>query len=221
VIDSAPFHQVTLQHANPVSRLAQIAAFVSPISEAHDVEFITARVLEFAERLETDHLAPSLCVAEVQSLDKRGHLTGDAGRRFLNALKSCAMNQPSDCEEFETLAKVIEAKPDLFTDIELDDIRDSYAGFAWQYSSDYVTGKCDATDPETIREEASRLENIGDLLDVNTETEQKAIRDYADQVERESESSRDWDEEGSSGGTGRSDSCSDGELDAMFGTLKH
>ena len=75
-------------------------------------------------------------------------------------------------------------------------------------------------DPEEIRSEASRVEDVGDLLGVNTDNAQETLREAADEIEREREDNPKWDsDDDSRGGGGASDYCSDSELDSMFGTL--
>jgi len=71
-----------------------------------------------------------------------------------------------------------------------------------------------------IREETSRVDYIGDLLGVETKEAQKAIRDYADKKERESERDRNWDaDDDRRGGSSNSEDCSYEELNSMLGTL--
>jgi hypothetical protein len=102
----------------------------------------------------------------------------------------------------------------------LEEIKDAYAGFADDYARDCATGRLDLDDPEVIREEASRVDYVGDLLGVDTKEAQKTIRDYATKKEQESEEDRDWDsdDDGPRGG-GSSEECSDGDIDSMFGAL--
>jgi hypothetical protein len=75
-------------------------------------------------------------------------------------------------------------------------------------------------DPEEIREEASRIESIGDLLGVDTESAQESLRETADEIQTKEEHNQDWDSDDESRGRRSStDECSDSELDSMFGTL--
>lgn len=94
-------------------------------------------------------------------------------------------------------------------------IRETYSDFADEYAVD-----CGLSDPEEIRGEASRIESVGDLLGVDTESAQESLRETADEIEREQEQEQEWDsDDGPRGGGGASDECSDSELDSMFGTL--
>lgn len=217
---AVPSQRVNLHKVNEASRLALIAASVQGVEEAHDSDFIATRIAAFAERLETGKSSPSSCLSAIEPLRALGHLSTAQGQRFVSALKASATNEPSDFDEFETLAGVIDALPDSFTSPELEEIKDAYAGFADDYARDCATGRLDLDDPEVIREEASRVDYIGELLGVDTKAAQKAIRDYATKKEQESEEDRDWDgdDDGPRGG-GSSEECSDGDIDSMFGTL--
>ena len=102
-----------------------------------------------------------------------------------------------------------------FAKSELAEIRDAYSDYADEYARD-----CDLKDPEELREEAARIENVGDSLGVDTDSAQQSLREAADEIEKEQEEERNWDsdDEGHGGG-GVSEECSDSELDSMFGTL--
>lgn len=81
----------------------------------------------------------------------------------------------------------------------------------------------DIKDPENIREEASRVEYVGDLLNVDTAEAQKILNDYADKREHEEEEERNWDRDDNerrSGGHATETDCTDAEIDSMFGTLR-
>ncbi len=87
------------------------------------------------------------------------------------------------------------------------------------YADEYA-GDCDLKDPEELREEASRIENVGEALGVDTDSAQQSLREAADEIEKEQEQEQNWDsDDGSRGGGGMAEECSDSELDSMFGTL--
>ncbi len=210
-----------LQQVNLASRLARIVASVQDVNEIRDTDFITGRIADLAERLETRKITAASCLTMVEALGTSGHLPSEQGQRFVAALKTNATSKPTDFDDFQALAGVIEAFPDSFTSLELEEIKDRYAGFADDYARDCAAGRLDLDDPEVIREEASRVDYVGDLLDVDTKEAQKAIRDYATKREQESEDDRDWDadDDDRPRGGGSSEECSDRDIDSMFGTL--
>ena len=205
---------------NEASRLAAIAVSAQEVKEGRDSDFIASRITFLAEQLESGKTSPSSCLCAIEPLGTLGHLATEQGRRFVSALKATATKEPSDLDEFETLAGVINALPNSFTSFELEAIKGGYAGFADDYARDLAKGRMDLDDPEVIREEASRVDYVGGLLDVDTEDAQKAIRDYATKKEEESEEEPDWhsdDDRPRAGGSAQE--CSDGDIDSMFGTL--
>jgi hypothetical protein len=113
------------------------------------------------------------------------------------------------------LAEVVNALPQSFTRSELDNIRETYSDFAERYATE-----CDLTNPEELRDEASRIGNIGDSLKVDTDSAQDVLRESADEIENAQEQNQDWDSDDERRGGSSADSCSDAELDSMFGTLK-
>jgi len=215
-----PSQRVNLHEANEAYRLARIAASVQDIKETRDSDFIIARIDVIAAQLESGKTSPSSCLPVVEPLRLLGYLSTKEGRRFEMALKARAERKPSDLDGFERLARVIEALRHSFTIDELEEIGDAYADFADDYARKCATGWLDTDDPEVTREEASRIDYVGDLLDVDTQEAQKTIRDYATKLEQESEDDRDWDsDDDRRRGGGSSEECSDGDIDSMFGTL--
>jgi hypothetical protein len=208
--------RISRQPANPAMRLAKIARAVSNFKEDRDVQWIVLQVAALAEKLEARKVWAASCVAATKSLRELGYLDMDEGKRFISAMKSNASKDPSDLDDFETLAKVVKVLPRrTFSQSELDDIRESYSDFADAFSID-----CGLSDPEEIREEASRIESVGDLLGVNTDNAQESLRETADEIQTKEEHNQDWDSDDESrGGGDASDECSDSELDSMFGTL--
>ena len=127
-------------------------------------------------------------------------------------LKRRALTELNDLDDFETLANLVSVLPLSFAESELDSVRGAYSEFADQYAAE-----CDLRNPDELREEASRVGNVGDLLQVDTDAAQDMLRESADEIEKEVESR--WDDDDDRRGGGDSDVCSDGELDSMFGTL--
>ena len=206
---------VSLKLVNPAMRLGKFASAVSRFKESRDVEWIVSQIADFAEKIETGRLLVTAYVAATKLLLDLGYLETVEGKRFVAAMKSNAMRHTSDLNGFETIAEVVKVLPKrTFAKSELDDIRKDYIDFAERY-----VGTCDLVKPEELREEASRIEEVGDLLGVDTESLQESLRDAADEIEAEHEENRDWDSDDEHHESGASDYCSDAELDSMFGTL--
>lgn len=213
---------VVLQEVNQAARVAQIATSAEAAKEARDDTFVCSQLEHLAKSLRAGIIRPASCVTAIGTLDNLGHLSTPQGSQFIAALKHRAADRPTDLEDFETLTDVIDAFPDSFEETELNDIRDAYLAFAAQYAEDCAEGKWDTNDPEIIREEASKIENVGDKLGLDTGEAQAMINDFADAKEEDAEARREWgrDEDEGRGNAGSWETCTDDELNSMFGTLR-
>lgn len=208
---------ISIRRANPALRLVKFALTVARFNDVNDIEWILSQIDGLADKLEAGKLSMSSCLVAAKSLLGLGYLETDEGERFVTLMKSHVMRRLSDLDDFETIAQALNVLPrQTFLEPELDKIREDFTEFAEQYAE-----RCDLDDPEELREEASRIENVGDLLRVNTASAQASLHDAADRIEEEQEGGRDWDpdEEDRGGGSRAPDYCSDAELDSIFSTL--
>jgi hypothetical protein len=212
VVGDQKWAQITERRANPAARLASIASFIVNQKDRNDACWMAAKLSELAANLEAGKLSVSSIVGSIETLKNLGYLDSDAGKQLVVALKAQAMSEPCDLDDFESLANVINTLPQSFCEADLETVRVSYSEFADTFASSRDLGN----HPDELREKASRIGEIGDLLEVDTEAAQNAIKETADEIERTEP--QEWDGDDSRGG-GVSDECSDGELDSMFGTL--
>jgi hypothetical protein len=210
------WQHITNERANPAARLATIALIISNQKNRNDAGWMETRISELAANLDGGKQSPSSIIGSIETLKSLGYLDSDAGKRLIVALKNRAIGEPCDLDDFETLANVINALPQSFNETELETIRETYSVFADRHA----TG-CDiANNPDELRNEASRIGDVGDLLGVDTDASQNTLREAADEIEKTEGSGWDDDDDRRGGGAGRTfDECSDGELDSMFGTL--
>ena len=213
VSGNRPSQHVCPQVANPAKRLATVAHAVTKQSGRNDDAWLTARMSELATKIEAGNLSPSSFVGPIKALENLGCLALEAGKHLVLVLKRRALSEPTDLDDFETLANLVSALPLSFAESELATVREAYSSFADQYAAE-----CDLGNPDELREEASRVGNVGDLLQVDTDAAQDMLRESAEEIEKEVESR--WDDDDDRRGGGDSDVCSDGELDSMFGTLR-
>jgi hypothetical protein len=206
------WQRITAQKANPAGRIATIGLAVLRRADRSDADWMTERIAELARGLQDSKLSASSVVGSIESLKELGYLESDAGKQLVLALKNSATSEPCDLDDFEALANVVNALPQSFVVSELESVRVAYSEYADQYAAE-----CDLTNPDELREQASRISDIGDLLQVDTNTAQETLRQSAHEIEVEQESR--WDDDDYRRGGGSSDECSDGELDSMFGTL--
>lgn len=208
-----PSQRVWPQVANPAKRLATVALAVANQSGRDDDDdaWLTARISDLATKIEAGKLSPSCFVGPIKALENLGCLASEAGKHLVLVLKRRALSEPYDLDDFETLANLVSALPQSFAESELDTVRGAYSEFADRYAAE-----CDLRNPDELREEASRVGNVGDLLQVDTDAAQDMLRESAREIEKEEESR--WDDDDDRRGGGDSDVCSD-ELDSMFGTL--
>lgn len=215
--------RVASQEANQAWRLSQIASSASALKCDRDDAFVRSRLEYLAEALRADQIRASACLVGIQALLDLGHLSTAEGNRFIAALKERAAERPSELEDFETLTKIIGVFPTLFSETEFSVIRNVYEGFARQYASDCVNDQWGIDDPDVIREEALRVENVGNELGLEVGEFRQLIDDFANEKEQEAEArrERDSDDDGEYlGDSGSWDHCTDDELNSMFGTLR-
>jgi hypothetical protein len=205
------WQRISLHRAHPANRLATIAQAVSCSKGRNDGMWIVSKIFELASKIETKQISSSSCVALIAALKESGHLATGEGDRLISAIKASAMSEPIHLEDFETVARLIGVFPICMRESELETVRDAYSDFADRYP-----GECDISNPDELREEASRIGNVGDVLQVDTAEAQDALRKSADEIERQEQSA--WDDDDRQGG-GCPDVCSDAELDSMFCTL--
>jgi hypothetical protein len=206
--------RIRFHEANLPSRIADFAAVAKQIDEPQFRDRILFRIDQLAEKIAADDLAPAECLAALKPLQTLGYLSTEPGTRFVTAVKSAAMTELRDLDDFKALAGVVEALREAFSRADLRQIEEAYSSFVEKYVE-----KCDLDDPEEIREEASRIGEVGDVLGVNTDREQERLHESAQKIEEEKEESRDWDPDDDRGGAGSTEICPDSELDSMFGTL--
>lgn len=208
--------RISRQPSKLALRVAKVAIAVSRFKDNHDVQWVLLRITGFAEKLESKKIWATTCVAAIKSLRELGYLNTTEGKRFVAAMKSNAMTDVTALDDFETLSQVVSLLPrQTFEKSEMDNVREAYTDFVEQFSFD-----CGLSDPEEIREEASRIESIGNILGVDTDSAQESLRETADEMETRQIHNQDWDSDRElRGPSGVSAECSDSELDSMFGTL--
>lgn len=212
VVGTNEWAQITAELANPAARLSTIASFTANQEGQGDAGWIAAKLAEVVANLKAGKLSASFIMGSVDALKKLGHLDSEAGRELVVALKDQVLAEPCDLDEFETLATVINTLPESFDEAEVKSVRVAFFEFADQYATE-----CDFDNPDELRDEASRIGAVGDLLQVDTDVVQDALKERADNIELEDPPDWDIDEEGCGGGA--ADECSDEELDSIFGTL--
>lgn len=206
--------RVSVKPSNPFARIAAIVSAMSKYNVRIDNDWATDCIAVLETRLISGNHHASSVVGSLDALKSNGLLNSDAGKQFVRTLKNRAMSDPSDIDDYEALANVVKALRDAFDVAEVELISEAYSEFASSYSSE-----CDLSDPDELRDEASRLGLVGDLLQVDTDEAQDMMRELAGKIEMNGWS--DWydDEDDHRGSRLNQDECSDGELDSMFGTL--
>ena len=205
-------HRVWRRAANLAERLANVVAEIAKQGSGDEDAWVEERLSDFTAAVEAGTLSPSVFDGPIEELKSLGSLASAAGAGLVLALTRRALDAPDDLDAFETLANLVRTLPQSFSKSDLEAAQHAYSEFAERFATEY-----DANNPEDIREDASRIGNVGELLDVNTDAQQERLRELADEAEKEQESR--WDDDDERRGGGNSNICSDGELDSMFGTL--
>ena len=201
------------KQANAAERLLILVNEVANQQGGESGEWISQKIYDLAIRIDDGTLSPSLFERFIKELRDSAIFETNAGARLISALIDQVLIVPEDLNEFETLAAFISVLPLSFSESILKLVQQNYSDFAERFVANY-----DDNDPEDIRNDASRIEDVGNLLGVVTDAEQETLRERALDIEAEQESRTDDDNERHGGND--FDVCSDGELDSMFGTLQ-
>ncbi len=212
VSGSESWQTIELRPARPVRRFARVVREITNQHSDFGDAWIKEKLCDFAGKVEIGSLPPSAFDDSIEGLRDCGCLASVAGARLVRALSRRALAEPNDLAKFETLANLIGFLPESFSEAELNSAQNAYGVFAERFVSEY-----NSDDPDEIREDASRVSNIGDLLNVDTREEQGSLEERAKVIEDERQTR--WDRDDDRGEGGGSGECSDGELDSMFGTL--
>lgn len=205
--------EVKVMLVNPTARIADVASANLDYRGQAEDNWIVEKIRQLAIKLERGTISAASVVGSVDKLKEFGLMDSEAGTELAMALKRCAMSEPSDLDDYETLANVVRSFPESFGTQELQAIGYGYSNFADAYSTE-----CDISSPDELRDEATRIGEVGDILNVDTDEAQKTMRESADEIEESEGTGWDDDDERRSSG-GNPAECSDGELDSMFGTL--
>ena len=171
-------------------------------------------ISELTANINAGKLSASSCVGPIKELNNFGCLASDVGMQLISTLKGLVMKNLTDLDDFETLANLVDALPKCFAKSELEMVRIAYSAFTDKYGK-----SCGLSNPDELREEASRVGDVGDLLEVDTKSAQDSLRESADEIESEEPETPDDDGVNHPLDAGDSEVLSDLELDSMFGTL--
>lgn len=213
VFGQYPSQNLWPQEVNPVKRLATVARAFASQNGLDDDAWLRSRISELAAKAETGNISLVKFDGPIEVLGNLGCLASEAGQHLVLVLKRRALAELDDLDGFEILARLISVLPNSFIESELNTVRVAYSTFAVRYANN-----CDLESSDEIRDEASRVGSVGDLLEVDTSSAQESLSALADEIKDEEESRWDDDDDRRSGVS--SDVCSDRELDSMFGTLR-
>ena len=208
-----PSHRVSPQSANAPARLGSVARALAGRSERDDTAWIDAKASELSARVAAGTVQLSVFDGPLRDLAELGCLSSDAGKNLVSAIKQRVLTDLDELDGFEALGNLVSVVPTSLVDAELAFVREAYAEFAERFVEDR-----DSDNPDEIRSDAARIGNIGDVLGVDTDTEQVMLRDFASEIETANE--KPWEGDDERRWAGNAEECLDRELDSMFGTLK-
>jgi hypothetical protein len=201
-----------------VGRLATLAELIAGRDFKIGEQFIDDKLAELEGPLTARNIDAQASVRPTVTLHRHGYLRTSNGDAFLQSFKARSTSSLDDIDEYEILQSLSEGIPDLFTQSELDDLTEGFTSFADGFAED--TPYSGINNPEHLHEDADRIEALGKFFKADIDEASKSIRDFADNKAGDLDPPDDWGRGGghSSGGSG--ESCSDGDLDSMFNTLK-
>lgn len=198
---------------NLPDRLSFIAPVVNLVGNDSNRKWVNAQIEELTKLLETKGSLPSEMMDSVRRLSETGYLVHGAGPRFVSILVDLSQKELEEVDDYDRLSQMVELFPDRFDEEGLECIRKAYIEFTKTYPK-----RCDLSNPENIREEATRIGVIGEIFKVDTEDTQTALWDEAYRIEEDEPLDDDrWSEDGQDGAL--RGECPDIEIESMFRTL--
>lgn len=204
---------LSIKRKDTVERIADVAGKCDALLVEIDREWLDERLEITSEGLCENHFCLNEIVWPIRRLHNLGLLSNASGKRLVTELKECVVEEMTDLHGFETAAALATGISGVFSEEELGGIRSQFGGFIESYAA-----KSDARNPEELRSQASVIDDIGTMLEVDTQDAQQELKDAADGLE--DDRGQDWepDDERLSV-SGQEVECTNDELESMFGTL--
>ena len=204
-------------HHNDIDLYARVATVAWAYRDnglTRDEEWMAVHLRLLAQKLQMGIISIYAIIDSVEGLHELGLMDSIAGRELTVVLKECVLEKFSDLQDFELLGKITTILPKAFSVDDLKGARAEYSGFIEDYAARY-----DSRNPEEIRAQAARIEEISSMLQVNTDAVQGVLKESANKIEAEQESR--WDDDDNERETEKVNPVEfpDVELDSMFGTL--
>lgn len=112
VLTYSPYLHV--ETSDSISRLATIASAAQKHMHREDSEWVEGQIAELSKRLAAGQIYPSTIIQSMKPLQEYGYLETSSGMELISKLKIKTMCEPSDLDEFETLANLIDIVPQHF-----------------------------------------------------------------------------------------------------------
>ena len=112
VLTYSPYLHV--ETSDSISLLATIASAAQKHMHREDSEWVEGQIAELSKRLAAGQIYPSTIIQSMKPLQEYGYLETSSGMELISKLKIKTMCEPSDLDEFETLANLIDIVPQHF-----------------------------------------------------------------------------------------------------------
>ena len=117
-------------------------------------------------------------VCLLDKLRERGLMTDDT---VFTAARQCLLAPPETIEDFRAAAKFCETYSDVVSDVERDELKRQFEGFAPDYASVWDTD----SDPDWLREIAEDIEGLSDRLGIDAQRYTQDLYEKAEEIESE------------------------------------
>jgi hypothetical protein len=207
----------------PIERLAFVARTTEKLTGTIDKQWVDSVLLELSKNAVFMFDRPAIFDA-LRVLRELDCLRSKAGTEYIEILKVFGLvflkrvegfgdpEKRRSLHSFEIAANLMKALPRSFTPTERREVREAFEEFIGVY-----VFESDDSDPEGLRDEASRVARTGRQLKVDTYAIERELEQAATEVEEAEESG--FGDDDRIRDPGEADECTDRELDSMFRTL--
>jgi hypothetical protein len=203
-----------LAHRTPES-LPRFVASVLRTYSNQDIEALLGNLVEtISNRLKTDEVSTFEALLLAKAMKRSGLFNTQKRKCLRSQIKAYLMEDLEDWRDFEPLIDFVQVFPELFNEEEREETRAAFME-AVSSAQSYLN---EPDDPEGIREDSAKLEDLADYLKVNVSERLREMEERAEEIESESGPEPDWDD-GPRSSMSDSGWCSDTEIRSMFGVF--
>ncbi|WP_367873590.1 restriction endonuclease [Luteolibacter sp. Populi] len=206
----------------PLDQIRRLATLEKVLKESKTPgrrSFIEDELISIATQISSGAISPSEIITWIATFRTKGYNSAQKDGQISLATKASLGSNVDDVDNFELIGDLEDAIPGTYTPYEIIQLKQKFHRYLEEKSCREIAGHND--EPDEIRGVADRIESIGRFFELDTQTAETAMKEYADEKEGEIEERRDWEPDDDDRSIDLSEEhFSDDALDSMFRTLE-